>query len=156
MSAAHVPAGYHSVTPYLIAKDATKAIEFYQKAFGAKEVMRLTMPGGKIGHAEMEIGDSRIMLADEFPDMGAISPLSCGGTPVSFLLYVPDADAAVAKAVAAGATIKRPIQDQFYGDRSGVIVDPSGHNWSIATRKENMSNEEMQRRFEAAMQQQSG
>ncbi|MGE0608081.1 MAG: VOC family protein [Pirellulales bacterium] len=152
MSAFQPPAGYHSVTPYLIVQDAKRAIEFYRQAFGATENMRLTMPDGKVGHAELQIGDSRIMLADEFPDMGAKCPASYGGTPVSLLLYVADVDAAAERAVAAGATVKRPVADQFYGDRSGVFVDPSGHNWSLATRKEDLSNEEMQRRFAQAMQ----
>ena len=119
-----VPDGYHTVTPYLVLDDAAKAIAFYQKAFGAKEGVRLDMPGGKIGHAELEIGDSKIMLADEFPEMDALSPKTVGGTPVSIALYVEDVDATVERAVGCGATIAKPIEDQFYGDRSGTIVDP--------------------------------
>ncbi len=149
------PVGYHAVTPYLIARDANQAIEFYKQAFGAIETMRLTMPDGKVGHAELQLGDSRIMLADEFPEMGAKGPASYGGSPISLMIYVADVDAAAAQAVAAGATVKRPVADQFYGDRTGVFVDPFGHTWSIATRKEEMSNDEMQRRFEQVMKQSS-
>ena len=144
-----VPDGYHTVTPYLIVNGASAAIEFYKKAFGAEELFRMPMPGGRVGHAEMKIGDSRIMLADEFPEMDARGPKSLGGTPVSILLYVNDCDAVFNRAVAAGAKVKRPIKDQFYGDRSGVIEDPFGHAWSIATHKEDVSSEEMQRRMKS-------
>jgi PhnB protein len=144
-----VPDGYHTVTPYLIVNGASAAIDFYKKAFGAEELFRMPMPGGRVGHAEMKIGDSRIMLADEFPEMDARGPKSLGGTPVSILLYVNDCDAVFNRAVAAGAKVKRPIKDQFYGDRSGVIEDPFGHAWSIATHKEDVSSEEMQRRMKS-------
>ncbi len=119
-----IPEGYHTATPYLIIKDAAQAIEFYKKAFGATEVMRFAQPDGKIGHAEIQIGDSHIMLADEFPEMGARSPQSLGGSPVSILLYVEDVDAQAKLAVAAGAKVVRPVKDQFYGDRSGSFEDP--------------------------------
>ena len=141
-----IPEGYHAVTPYLVVDDAAKAIEFYQKAFAAKAGVRLDMPGGKIGHAELKIGDSMIMLADEFPEMDALSPKTVGGTPVSIALYVEDVDATVELAVGCGATITKPIQDQFYGDRSGTLVDPFGHKWTIATHIEDVSDEEMKKR----------
>ena len=145
-----VPEGYHAVTPYLIARDASAAIEFYKKAFGAEEVYRLAMPDGRVGHAELRIGGSVVMLADEFPEMGAKSPAALGGTPVSLLLYVADSDAVAAGAVAAGAKVKRPVVDQSYGDRSGTFEDPFGHVWTIATRKENLTPEEISRRAAAA------
>ena len=145
-----VPEGYHAVTPYLIARNASAAIEFYKKAFGAEEVYRLAMPDGRVGHAELRIGGSVVMLADEFPEMGAKSPAALGGTPVSLLLYVADSDAVAAGAVAAGAKVKRPVVDQFYGDRSGTFEDPFGHVWTIATRKENLTPEEIGRRAAAA------
>jgi PhnB protein len=144
-----VPDGYHTATPYLVVKNAANAIEFYSKAFGASEVMRLPGPGGKVMHAEIKIGDSYIMLADEFPEMGARSPESLGGTPVSILLYVPDVDVRFEQAVAAGATVQRAVQDQFYGDRSGTLVDPFGHVWSLATHQEDVSPQEMEKRFQA-------
>jgi PhnB protein len=142
-----VPDGYHTVTPYLIVKDAARAIEYYKQAFGATEIMRFDMPGGKIGHAEIRIGDSAVMLADEFPEMDIRSPLSLGGTPTGMLLYVDDVDAQFAHAVAVGGTVLRPVQDQFYGDRSGTFLDPFGHKWSLATHKEDLTVEEMQRRM---------
>ena len=145
-----VPEGYHAVTPYLIARNASAAIEFYKKAFGAEEVYRLAMPDGRVGHAELRIGGSVVMLADEFPEMGAKSPAALGGTPVSLLFYVADVDAAAARAVAAGAKVKRPVVDQFYGDRSGTFEDPFGHVWTIATRKENLTAEEIRQRAAAA------
>ena len=141
-----IPDGYHTVTPYLVLDDAAKAIEFYQKAFGAKEGIRLDMPGGKVGHAELAIGNSMIMLGDEFPEMDALSPKTVGGTPISLALYVKDVDATVERAVGCGATITRPIQDQFYGDRSGTSADPFGHKWTIATHIEDVSDEEMKKR----------
>src|SRR5689334_13015438 len=128
-----VPDGYHSVIPYLIVDGAAAAIDFYQTAFGAIEVMRMPGPDGKIGHAELKIGDSHIMLADEHPQMGAIGPKTVGGTPVKLMVYLEDVDAAVERAVAAGATITRPVADQFYGDRTGGIDDPFGHSWYVAT-----------------------
>jgi PhnB protein len=145
-----VPDGYHTATPYLIVKGAAQAIEFYKKAFGATELMRMAQPGGKIGHAEIKIGDSPIMLADESPDVGARSPQSIGGSPVSIMLYVEDVDRIFSQAVAAGAKVKRPVADQFYGDRTGGIEDPFGHLWYIATHKEDVSPEEMRKRAAAA------
>ena len=133
-----IPEGYHSVTPYLIIRGAAQALEFYGRALGASEVMRLEH-GDKIGHAEIKLGDSHVMLADEFPEMGAVSPQSLGGTPVGICLYVPNVDALFAQAVAAGAIIERPVQDQFYGDRSGTIVDPFGHKWTLATHIEDLT-----------------
>lgn len=146
MAVQPIPTGYHTVSAYLIVKDAARAIEFYTKAFDATEIMRFPAPDGKIGHAELRIGDSPIMLADEFPDMGFRGPASLGGTPVSLLLYVEDVDALFKQAIAAGAKEMRPVKDQFYGDRSGTLVDPFGHVWTIATHIEDMSMDEMQRR----------
>ncbi len=140
-----------SVTPYLCVSDAAAALEFYKKAFGAVETLRLNGPGPKIGHAEMLIGSARIMLSDEFPDFGALSPQSVGGSPIKLQLYVPDVDAFVSRAVEAGATIVRPIRDEFYGDRTGQIADPFGYTWVVGTRKEEVSGEEMQRRIDAMM-----
>ena len=133
----------------MIVKDAARAIEFYKKAFGAIELMRMTQQDGRIGRAEIKIGDSPIMLADEFPEMGARSPEALGGSPVSVLLYVQDVDAVFNQAVAAGAKVTRPVKDQFYGDRSGGVTDPFGHQWHIATHKEDVTPEEMKRRQEA-------
>jgi PhnB protein len=141
-----VAAGYPVVTPYLCVNGAADAIEFYKQMFGASERMRMAEPDGKIGHAELQIGDSVVMLSDEFEQMGVSSPTTIGGTPVTLSVYVPDVDAVVAKAVAAGSTLVRPIEDQFYGDRSGQIVDPWGHRWSVATHVEDVSPEEMERR----------
>jgi PhnB protein len=154
MAVRPIPDGYHTATAYLIVNDAARALEFYKRAFNAKEVMRLAGPDGKVMHAEMKVGDSPIMLADEFPEMGARSPQSFGGSPVSILLYVDDVDARFSQAIAAGATVQRAVTDQFYGDRSGTLIDPFGHVWSIATHKEDVSAEEMHRRFEASMKQQ--
>lgn len=151
MSAKPIPDGYHTATPYLVLQNAASAIEFYKKAFGATELMRLASPGGKIGHAEIKIGDSPIMLADEFPEMGYRGPKALGGSPVSIMLYVEDVDAIFNQAVAAGATVKRPIKDEFYGDRSGNLEDPFGHVWTISTHKEDVSPEEIERRFAAVM-----
>lgn len=148
MAVKPIPDGYHSLTPYLVVSDATKALAFYAQAFGAKELFRLPMPNGKIAHAEMKVGDSAFMLADEAPEMDAKSPATIGGSPVSLLLYVPNVDAMVKQAEAAGATIVRPVADQFYGDRSAVLVDPFGHKWSLATHVEDVSPEEMNKRFE--------
>jgi PhnB protein len=145
-----IPKGYHTATPYLIIKGAAKAIEFYKKAFGAAEVMRMTQPDERVGHAEIKIGDSPIMLADEFPEMGARSPQSLGGSPVSILLYVQDVDALTSSAIAAGAKVIRPVKDQFYGDRSGSLEDPFGHQWHIATHVEDVAPEEMKKRAAAA------
>jgi PhnB protein len=143
------PNGYHTATPYLIVNDAAGAIDFYKQAFGATEIMRMAPPGGKIGHAEIQIGDSRIMLADEFPQWDARSPQSVGGTPVSVMLYLEDADAVVTRAVSLGAKLLMPVKDQFYGDRSGTISDPFGHKWTIATHQEDLSPEELQTRAAA-------
>ncbi len=143
-----IPAGYHSVTPYLLIRGASEAISFYQKAFGAVEVMRLQGPDGRIGHAEIQIGDSRVMIADEHPEMDFLGPQSREGTTVTMLLYVADADAVFNSALEAGATELRPLCDQFYGDRSGTVVDPWGHIWSIATHIEDVSPDEIQRRFQ--------
>jgi len=145
-----IPEGYHTATPYLIIKDAARAIESYKKAFGATELMRMAQPDGRIGHAEIRIGDSPIMLADEFPEMGHRSPQSLGGSPVSILLYVEDVDALFNQAVSAGAKVQKPVQDQFYGDRIGGVTDPFGHVWYIATHKEEVSPEEMRKRAAAA------
>lgn len=145
-----IPEGYHTATPYLIIKGAADAIEFYKKAFGATELMRMSGPGGKIGHAEIKIGDSVIMLADEAPEMNARSPQSFGGSPISILLYVEDVDAVFNRAVAAGAKVERPVTDQFYGDRIGGLTDPFGHAWYISTHKEDVSPEEMKKRAAAS------
>jgi PhnB protein len=150
-----IPEGYHTATPYLIVAGAAKAIEFYQQAFGATELMRFPGPGGKIMHAEIKIGDSPIMLADEAPETLARSPQTYGGTPVGIMLYVPDVDALFKQALAAGAKVERPLVDQFYGDRSATVLDPFGHRWTVATHKEDVSMEEMERRM-AAMKKQNG
>jgi len=144
-----IPEGYTSVTPYLIVKDAAKAIEYYKKVFGAKEIFRMDGPNNKIGHAELQIGNARIMLADENPSMGQghSSATSIGSSPVSLYLYIPDVDRVVERAVAEGAKIIKPIQDQFYGDRSGFIQDPFGHFWGIATHVEDVSPQEMEERM---------
>ena len=144
-----IPEGYHTVTPYLIVNDGARAIEFYRKAFGARELYRMD-DHGKIGHAEMQIGDSRIMLADEYPEMGARSPKSVGGSPVSIMLYVEHVDSFVKNAVAAGGKLMRPIEDKFYGDRSGSVEDPFGHTWHITTHIEDVSPEELKKRAKAA------
>ncbi len=137
-----------SLTPYIAVKGAANAIAFYKKVFGAKEEFRLEDQDKRIGHAELSIGDGRLMLSDEYPDFGALAPPSIGGTPVKLHLYVADVDATMKKAQSAGATVLRAAQDQFHGDRSGMIADPFGHQWFLATRKENVSPREMQKRFE--------
>jgi PhnB protein len=149
MAVKAIPDGYHSITPYLIVRGAAKAIDYYKEVFGATELMRMPDPSGKIGHAELKIGDSFIMLADEFPDMGYLSPEGRGGTPVSLMLYVPNVDATVEKAVEAGAKMVKAVADQFYGDRNGTLTDPFGHVWTISTHKEDVSPEEMKRRMAA-------
>ena len=144
MAVKPIPDGYATVTPYLYVRGAARAIDFYSKAFGAIELYRLANPDGRIGHAEILIGTSRIMLADEFPEMNVKGPQSLEGTSVSFLIYVEDVDARFDRAIAAGATVLRPLKDQFYGDRSGTLADPFGHSWTIATHVEDVSPEEMQ------------
>jgi len=146
-----IPDGYQTATPYLIIAGAAAAIDFYKRAFGATEMMRMVDPNGRIGHAEIRIGDSVIMLADEHPEMGYRSPRSLGGSSVSILLYLADVDAVFARAVAAGARAQRPVIDQFYGDRSGTLEDPFGHVWTVATHVEDVPAEEIQRRAEEAM-----
>lgn len=146
-----VPEGYHSATPYMTVRDAAAALAFYKAAFGAEEMFRLTEPGGRIGHAEFRIGDSPIMLSDEYPDFGALSPAALGGTPIKMMLYVPDCDEAVKRAVAAGATVLRAPADQFYGDRTAMVADPFGHGWYLQTRIEEVSPQEMQKRYTKAM-----
>jgi PhnB protein len=145
-----IPEGFRSVTPYLSVNGAANAIEFYKNAFGATELMRMQDPSsGKIGHAEMKIGDSIIMLADEFPEMGFRSPQSLGGSGVMLHLYVEDVDATVSQAVSAGAKLVKPVEDQFYGDRAGSLEDPFGHSWYVATHKEDISPEEIRKRAAA-------
>lgn len=144
-----IPTGYHSITPYLILKGAAKGIEFYKKAFGASEIMRMPGPDGRIGHAELKIGDSPFMLADESEEMQARSPQTIGGTPISILIYVENVDGIVKQAVAAGAKVTRPVEDKFYGDRMGTLTDPFGHIWHVATHIEDVSPEEMRKRAEA-------
>jgi PhnB protein len=139
-----------ALTPYLIVQDAAAAIDFYQRALGARELYRLTGPDGRIGHAELEFADSILMLAEEYPEFGALSPASVGGSPVSLHLAVDDVDAVLAKAESLGATLLRRAKNEFYGERTGMIADPAGHRWHLATRQEDVSPEEMQRRWNAA------
>lgn len=134
-----IPKNYHTLTPYLIINNAARAIDFYKKAFGAKEVMRMEHSGGKIGHAELKIGDTKLMLADEYPEMDARSPEAYGGSPVSIYLYVKNVDDIVDKAVSSGATLKKPVENMFYGDRCGTVVDPYGHKWHVSTHIEDVS-----------------
>jgi PhnB protein len=141
-----IPETYGSVTPYLIISGAAKALEFYKNVFGATEMMRMPMPDGRLGHAEIRIGDSVIMMADEHPEMGYRSPKSYGGSPVGIMLYVEDVDAVAKKFVAAGGKVQREVQNQFYGDRSGTFEDPFGHVWTIGTHIEDLTPEEMERR----------
>jgi PhnB protein len=140
-----IPEGYHSLTPYLIVKGAAKALEFYAKAFGARELFRMPMPDGRVGHAEMQIGDSRFMLADEFPERDVHAP--SGPSPVSLAFYCEDVDAMWKRAIGAGGREQRPLANQFYGDRTGTLVDPFGHVWSIATHVEDVAPDEMERRM---------
>ena len=144
-----IPDGYHSITPYLVVDNGVQAIEFYKKAFNATEIMRMPAPGGRIGHAEIKIGDSVVMLADEAPEMDARSAKHYGGSPVSMLVYVEDVDKVFAQAVGAGAKEVRPVADQFYGDRSGTVKDPFGHSWHLSTHKEDLSEAEIKKRMEA-------
>jgi PhnB protein len=144
-----IPEGYHSITPYMVMQGAAAALDFYKKAFGAIELFRMEHEG-KIGHAEIKIGDSPIMLADEQPTMGSVSPQTLGGTPVSLMIYVEDVDTIYKQAIDAGGVELKALQDQFYGDRSGTLKDPFGHVWTIATHKEDVSPEEMDKRLAAA------
>jgi len=155
MAAKAIPEGYERATPYLCVQGASDAIAFYVKAFGAVETSRLAEPGGRIGHAEIKIGDAPLMLSDEYPEEGVQSPATLGGSPVAIHLYVADVDALAARAVAAGAKLTRPIEDQFYGDCSAILLDPFGHRWFFATRKEDVSVTEMQRRYGALMAQET-
>ena len=148
-----IPDGYHAVTPYLSLSDAAAGLEFYKKAFGARELFRMPMPDGRVGHAEMQIGDSRVMMADEFPAMGNNSPKTLGGTTISLMIYVTDVDAMFKQALAAGATELKPVKDQFYGDRSGCVTDPFGHIWTLSTHKEDVAPDEMVRRMDEMMKQ---
>ena len=148
MSVNPVPEGYHSVTPYLVVDGAAKALEWYSRALGAAEKFRMPM-GDRIGHAEIMIGDSHVMLSDEWPDMNLLGPKNRGGTTASLMIYVPDVDAAFERAVREGGTVERPVEDQFWGDRSGTLVDPFGHRWMLATHVEEVSPEEMQKRMAA-------
>jgi PhnB protein len=143
-----IPEGYQSVTPYLTQKNTDEAIRFYERAFGAKEVMRLSTPEGGVAHAEIQIGNSRLMMADESPVYGNKSPETLGGSPSAYLIYVEDVDSVFERAVQAGAKVKRPVADQFYGDRVGTVIDPFGYQWSIGTHKEEVSIPEMQKRME--------
>ena len=146
MGAKAIPEGYHSVTPYMIVDGAAEAIRWYGEAFGATEALRLEA-GDKIGHAEIRIGDSFVMLADEWPDMGMLGPKARGGATMSLMVYVEDSDSVFARAIAAGATQERPVEDQFYGDRSGTLIDPFGHRWTISTHVEDVPDDEIQRRM---------
>ncbi len=153
MPVSYVPAGYHTIVPYITVRNAAKAIEFYKQAFGATELMRFAGPDGSVAHAEIEISGSRIMLGDEMPEWGNRGPESLGGASGGLCVYLPDVDASVAKAVAAGATVFKPVQGQFYGDRSGTVIDPFGHVWTLATHIEDVSDEEMHRRCAEFMKQ---
>jgi PhnB protein len=151
MAVKPIPDDYPRVIPYLSIEGASDAIEFYKKVFGATEQVRMDAPGGKIGHAEIGIGDSKVMLADTFPDMGGKSPKQIGGSPVTIMVYVEDVDACYQRALDGGATAERKVEDQFYGDRAGSFVDPFGHIWHIATHVEDVSEEEMGRRAQQMM-----
>ena len=147
-----IPEGYHTATPYLVVHDAAKAIDFYKQAFDAKEIMRMEGPPGQIGHAELQIGDSVIMLADEMPQMATKSPQSLGGTTGGIFLYVRDVDTAYQKAITAGGKATMPPADMFWGDRYGQLLDPFGHSWSMATHKEDVAPDEMKQRMQAEME----
>jgi PhnB protein len=153
MAVKPIPDGYHTVTPYLIVKGAAAALEFYKKAFGATELFRMNGPEGRVGHAEIKIGDSPLMLADECPEMGYRGPSAPGAASMSIMLYVEDVDGLAAQAIAAGATVLKPVADQFYGDRAGTFADPFGHVWTIATHKEDVTVEEVRRRCEVLFKQ---
>ena len=145
-----IPDGYHNITPYLVIRGASAAIDYYKKALGATEIMRMPQPDGRVGHAELKFGDAVVMLADEFPEMNIVGPATLGNTTVGLLLYVEDADATFDKAVSLGAKVTKPMADQIYGDRSGTLEDPFGHKWTIATHQEDVSPEEMRRRMAAS------
>lgn len=153
MAVKAIPDGYHSVTPYLVVRNGAKAIDFYKRAFGATELMRMDGPGGTIAHAEVKIGNSPVMLSDENPQWNAKSPEAYGGSPASLMIYVDDVDTVFARAIAAGGKEVKAVQNQFYGDRSGTLTDPFGHQWTVATHVEDVSPEEMERRMEAMMKQ---
>jgi PhnB protein len=155
MSVKPIPDGYHTVTPYITVRDAAAALAFYKQALGATEVMRFDTPDGRVAHAEIQIGDSKVMLGDECPAFGNKSPHTLGGTPGGLCVYVEDCDAVFEKALATGATVMKPMEDQFYGDRSGTVIDPFGHAWTIATHKEDVSLDEMKARMAALMQPQA-
>jgi PhnB protein len=142
-----IPDGYSTVTPYLYMKNCAKALDFYKAAFGAKEIMRIPGKNGQISHAEITIGDSRLMVSDEHPEFGALGPQSVGGTPIGLHIYVPNVDAVFQKAVDAGAKVDRPIQNQFYGDRTGTLIDPFGFKWYVATHVEEVSPDELKKRM---------
>lgn len=146
MTVSSIPEGYHSVTPYLAIDGAADAIDYYVRAFGATEVMRMPM-GDKIGHAEIRIGDSHVMLSDEFPDMDVLGPKTRGGATATLMIYLTDVDAAFDRAIEAGGTVERGVADQFYGDRSGTLIDPFGHRWTLSTHVEDVGEEEMERRM---------
>ena len=150
MAVKPIPDGFHTLTPHIVVSDAAAAIDFYKEAFGAKEAMRMPGPGGKIMHALIQIGDSKVMLNDEFPEMGgALSPSSLGGSPVTLTLYVPDVDRTFEQAIAAGATVKMPAADQFWGDRYGMLTDPFGHLWAVANHIEDLTPEQIAQRAAA-------
>lgn len=151
MSARHLPEGYHTVTPYITVHDGAAALDFYQRAFGATIALRMEAPDGKIGHAEFIVEGSRVMMSDEFPEMGAISPETLGGVTSWLMIYLENVDARFEQAIAAGGTVERPVKDQFYGDRSGTLKDPFGHRWTLATHVEDIPPDEMNRRAAAAM-----
>ena len=150
----YIPKGYNSISPYLVVKGAAKAIEYYKKVFGATEVVRMDQPNGKVGHAELQIGDSRIMLAEENPSMGQghLSASGIGASPVSLYLYIPDVDRVIERAVDEGAKVLKPVQDQFYGDRTGFIQDPFGHLWGVATHIEDVAPKDLAERAKKVMQ----
>jgi PhnB protein len=151
MATQPIPEGYSTISPYLAVDDAAEAIAYYKKAFGAEETVRMAAPDGKIGHAELKIGDSHVMLSDPFPQASTTPPKELGGTSASVFMYVEDVDAVVQKAVDAGATVTMEVEDQFWGDRFGSITDPFGHSWSIATHVEDLTSEEIEERGKAAM-----
>jgi PhnB protein len=156
MAVKPIPDGYSSVTPYLVVNGAAKALDYYKKAFGANELMRFDGPDGKIMHAEMQIGNARVMLADESPEMGHKSPQSLGGSGTGLMLCVDEVDATFERAITGGAKVMKPVENQFYGDRSGSLTDPFGHVWTIATHVEDVSEDEMQRRMDAASRAHAG